>query len=280
MADPGARRRGSSARAPLPAPVAAVLADRFALGTVSACAPITRGLMNPNWRLETTAGVFAVKQLRDASPAAARHQHQLLPRLAEHGLPVSAARTTRSGDSVAEIDGNWYAMLGWLPGVHRTGLQLSLTVCRALGELLGHIHACLREVLPDASSSIPDEPPQVADAAAELDRYARAAAARHDDFDVSAAAEIAWRRRLLHQVGHLRPPVEAAVRPVGWTHGDLNHLNLLFTGDLVSGVLDWDRLDDQQNPSCDHLFRSSGMLLRWWTGHRDALDAALTTTPT
>ena len=33
---------------------------------------------------------------------------------------------------------------------------------------------------------------------------------------------------------------------------------------------------DRHNPSCDHLFRSSGQVLRWWTGHRDAFDAALT----
>jgi homoserine kinase type II len=321
------------------------LADRFALGTVLSCTPITQGLMNPNWRLRTTAGVFAVKRLRDASPAAVRHQHQLLPRLAEHGLPVPAARPTRGGDSLAEIDGDWYAVIGWLPGDHRTGRQLSLTACRALGELLGRIHTCLGELLPGAPSSLVDDPPQVAGTAAKLDRYALAAAAGRDAFDVFAVAEIAWRQRLLQEVGDLRPPAEPAVRPVGWTHGDLNHLNLLFTGDRVSGVLDWDRLDvrtyglevvrtamvlfatgdgdgadlrriavfvagyrtrmtidddalrdaahrrwwklvtdtwflslhyDRHDPSCDHLFRSSGQVLRWWTGHRNAIDAALT----
>jgi homoserine kinase type II len=261
---------------------------------------------------------------------------------------VPAPRTTRGGDSLTEVDGDWYAMIGWLPGLHRTGSLLSLTACRRLGELVGRLHTGLREVLPDAPSSLADDPPRVADTAAKLDRLARAAAARRDDFDIFAASEIAWRHRLLHQVGELRPQTEAAVRPVGWTHGDLNGLNLLFTGELVSGVLDWDRLDvrpyglevvrtatllfgtgdhrgadlrriaafaagyrahiaisddalrdaahrrwwalvcdtwflrlhyEERDPSCDHLFRSSGILLRWWTEHRDDLDAALTTTP-
>jgi homoserine kinase type II len=277
-----------------------------------------------------------------------RRQHQVLPLLAGHGLPVPAPRTTRGGDSLTEVGGDWYAMIGWLPGLHRTGSLLSLTACRRLGELVGHLHTGLREVLPDAPSSLADDPPRVADTAAKLDRLARAAAARRDGFDIFAASEIAWRHRLLHQVGELRPQTEAAVRPVGWTHGDLNGLNLLFTGELVSGVLDWDRLDvrpyglevvrtatllfgtgdhrgadlrriaafaagyrahiaisddalrdaahrrwwalvcdtwflrlhyEERDPSCDHLFRTSGILLRWWTEHRDDLDAALTTTP-
>ena len=323
---------------PLPAEVATVLADRFAVGAVSSCVPITEGLMNLNWRLTTVAGVFAVKLLRDASPAAVRRQHRMLPLLAERGLPVPTARTTRDGDSLTEIDGHWYAMIGWLPGAHRTGLRLSLSACRRLGDLVGHLHVGLREVLPDAPPSLADDPPRVADTEAALDRFAVAAAAGRDDFDAFATTEIAWRRRLLHRVGRLRPEAEAAVRPVGWTHGDLNDLNLLFTGESVCGVLDWDRLDvrpyglevvrtatllfdadlpriaafaagyragigidddalrdaahrrwwrlvtdtwflslhyDQGNRSCDHLFRRSGAFLRWWTVHRDDLDAAL-----
>jgi Ser/Thr protein kinase RdoA (MazF antagonist) len=331
--------------ASLPSTVVAALAERFAVGAVSSCVPITQGLMNPNWRLTTTAGVFAVKQLRDASPAAVRHHHRVLPLLAERGLPVPTARTTRDGDSLTEIDGDWYAMIDWLPGAHRTGLELSLPACRRLGELVGRIHVGLREVLPDAPPALADDPPQVAGADAKLDHFARAAASRRDDFDVFAAAEIAWRRRLLREVGHLRPRTETAVRPAGWTHGDLNGLNLLFTGESVSGILDWDRLgvrtyglevvrtatimfstgdlrgadlprisafvagyrarieisDDalrdaahrrwwtlvcdtwflrlhyeQRDPSCDHIFRGSGVLLRWWTRHRDDFDAALT----
>ena len=325
--------------------VVAALADQFDVGAVSSCVPITHGLMNTNWRWETAAGVFAVKQLRDASPVAVRRHHEVLPRLAEQGLPVPAPRATSGGDSLCKIDSHWYAMIGWLPGVHRTGSQLNLPDCRRLGELVGRIHTGLRKVLPDALPSLADNPRQVADTEAKLDRLARAATAGRDDFDRFAATEIAWRRRLLHEVAGQRPHTTAAVRPVGWTHGDINHLNLLFTGGQVTGVLDWDRLDvrtyglevvrtatllfgtgdhdgvdlpriaaftagyrahvtisddalrdaahrrwwtlvcdtwflrlhyDENNRSCDHLLRTSGRLLRWWTDHRAELDAALT----
>jgi Ser/Thr protein kinase RdoA (MazF antagonist) len=322
--------------------VRTALAHRFALGAVIACEPIAEGLMNPNWKLTTGSGVYAVKRLRDAGPDEVRRQHAVLPQLAARGVPVPPTRTTRDGDSLAEIDGGWYAVAGWLPGIHRGGPELSVAACRALGDLVGRIHAGLRELLP-APRSLADEPRTVAEVLAELDRLGEAAAAGSDDFDRFATAEIAYRKGLLREIGHRRPPFDPAVRPVGWTHGDLNDLNLLFRGETVSGVLDWDRLAvrpyglevvrtvtllfaigargvdlrrtaafaagyrdrfeivgealrdaahrrwwtlvtdtwflklhyDRGDRSCDHLLGRSSTLLRWWTDHRDALDAAL-----
>lgn len=44
--------------------------------------------MNANWRMMTTTGHYAIKQLRDRPPETAREVHQVLPQLAERGLPV------------------------------------------------------------------------------------------------------------------------------------------------------------------------------------------------
>jgi Ser/Thr protein kinase RdoA (MazF antagonist) len=108
----------------------AVLAQRFGLGEVSSCVPVTEGLMNPNWRLTATAGVFAVKELRDATPAAARHHHhRMLPLLAARGLPVPTVRIAADGDSLTAVDGRWYAVAGWLPGVHRPGSPRCCSAC-------------------------------------------------------------------------------------------------------------------------------------------------------
>jgi hypothetical protein len=37
---------------------AVAVAARFGLGSVTGCTPVTEGLMNPNWRLTTTAEVL------------------------------------------------------------------------------------------------------------------------------------------------------------------------------------------------------------------------------
>jgi Ser/Thr protein kinase RdoA (MazF antagonist) len=195
---------------------------------------ITEGLMNPNWRLSTTSGVYAIKQLRDADPSAGRRQQSVLPLLAAQGLPVPEV----VGD---QVGGHYYLVAPWMPGIHRTGSSLPPDACRALGDLVGRIHRGLAAILP-APPAVTDEPRTVQDARAELERFGRAASAGRNEFDRVAAADIGERLRLLDEVGHLRPTDEPDLRPVGWTHGDLNELNLLFEGDEVSGVLDWDRL--------------------------------------
>ena len=215
-------------------PPAEQVAGHFGLGSVIGCTPITEGLMNPNWRLSTTGGTYAVKQLRDATPSAGRRQQSVLPVLAARGLPVPSV-------TGAEVDGHYYLVAPWMPGAHRTGSDLTLDACHGLGDLVGQIHSELRELLP-APPSVADEPRTVDDARADLERLDGLAAAGRDDFDVFARAEIGRRLRLLDEIGHLRPPDDPDVRPAGWTHGDLTDLNLLFDGDTVSGVLDWDRL--------------------------------------
>nr|WP_317792768.1 phosphotransferase [Actinoplanes sichuanensis] len=293
--------------------------------------PITLGLMNQNWRVETASGVYAVKRLRDATPDAVRRQHGLFPTLAAHGLPVPTPA------KLAEVDGHWYAAGPWLPGEHP--YILSVPACRNLGILIGNLHHRLREALPAVAPALDVESAAVP--FAELTRLGTVAETGSSDFDAFAAAEIQHRVHLLTEFGRLRPP-SGPVRPVGWTHGDLNHYNLLFAGDRCTGILDWDRLAvrpyglellrtavilfggptgvdldrlaafvagyrtridisgaelrdaahrrwwdyatdtyflrrhyDRADPSGDHLFRTSSAVLRWWTGHRADLDAAL-----
>jgi Ser/Thr protein kinase RdoA (MazF antagonist) len=210
------------------------VADRFRLGDVLACAPVRHGLMNPNWRLTTTGGVWAVKRLRDVPPSSVRRQSAVLPLLAARGVPVSPPLG-------GEVDGDYYAVARWLPGAHREGRELPIDACRSLGDLLGRIHIGLNQVLPVPPSSSA-EPRTVEDARADLERLGRTAAGGRDEFDRFAAAETERRLRLLDEIAHRRPSGGTEQQPIGWTHGDLNHLNLLFDGDTVCGVLDWDRV--------------------------------------
>ncbi|BCJ40044.1 hypothetical protein GCM10010168_29020 [Actinoplanes ianthinogenes] len=92
-----------------------------------------------------------------------------------------------------------------------------------------------------------------------------------DDFDRLAGAEIGRRLALLERVGDQRPPA-SEVEPCGWTHGDLQPLNLLMDRGRVTGILDWDRLDVR--PYGLEVLRTATILFSG--GGRTALDLGRT----
>lgn len=228
----------------LPNPVAAQVAAGFRLGRVISCRRVIQGLMNSNWRLETEAGSYAIKQLRDRPPATVRDNHRVLPRLAERDLPVPLPCATHDGDTLLTIGDDCYTATAWLPGIHLAGHDLGLDACVALGELTGRLHDGLAQALPEPRAALDDVPADVDDTHARLEHFARAAARGPGDaFDAFALAEIRRRHALLEQIADQRPP-ETPVEPAGWTHGDLQPLNILLdAAGQVTAILDWDRLD-------------------------------------
>lgn len=220
------------------------VADAFHLGTVLSAAVVTEGLMNRNWRVTTTTGSWAVKQVLDIDAAAARRQHRATAVLARLGLPVPAPALA-GDDSVAVIDGAVYAVLPWTTGIHRRGLALTLSEAAALGALLADLHTTLTEVLPAAPTRLVVPVTDLATAHTKIDHYLQVIAEQptRDDFDRAAEQQLHQRRRLLDQVADLRPADGISVGPCGYTHGDFQHTNLLWDQGRVSAVLDWDRLD-------------------------------------
>ena len=132
----------------LAAPLAEWIAERFGLGRVLSCQQIPQGLINPNWRMTTTTGSYAIKLLRDRPPETVRDLHQVLPRLAEHGIPVPLPCTTVEGDTVLGVNGQWYSASDWPPGTHLHGHDLTMTVFAELDELIGRLHDALASVYP------------------------------------------------------------------------------------------------------------------------------------
>ncbi|MFF3160239.1 hypothetical protein ACFVRE_43920, partial [Streptomyces sp. NPDC057910] len=61
--------------------------------------------MNLNWRVETTRGNYAVKQITDVPVAKVRRNLGVLSGLATDGLPVPVLLATADGETVVAIGG-------------------------------------------------------------------------------------------------------------------------------------------------------------------------------
>lgn len=61
-------------------------------------------------------------------------------------------------------------------------------------------------------------------------------------FDKEAAIALKARRAMIAAHTDRLPDGEVPVGPYGWTHGDLQYRNLLWSGSELSAVLDWDRV--------------------------------------
>ncbi|WP_328940943.1 phosphotransferase [Streptomyces sp. NBC_00250] len=227
----------------------AELIKDFGLGEVTEWRHLAEGLMNVNWRLDTLAGAFALKRVTDVPLDRLRRNLAVLPTLAEAGVPVVAPLETPSGSVVVEVGGSGYCLFPWAPGAHVRGVGLPRAQVRRLGAELAKLHLALgaaagTEVLPAVPDTVTAEVVTLEEAAEKADRLASAARNRGagESFDMVALDALATRRVLLTKYAPLRPEGNVPAGPHGWTHGDFQYRNLLWSGGELAAVLDWDRL--------------------------------------
>ncbi|MDH6130924.1 Ser/Thr protein kinase RdoA (MazF antagonist) [Kitasatospora sp. MAA4] len=230
----------SAASVPLPD----VVLRRLGLSGVVAVHPVTVGLTNRCWQVETgRRGHLFVKQSLGAEPEQIRRQHQAVRALHERGLPVAAPLATPDGRTLVEAAGGLFALYPWVEGRHLPGWVMSPGQARALGGQLARVHHELAQVLP---SSTP-ETPAAADRNAALravDAFLPLAARKpdRDAFDRFVLACLPGRRALLEAARPPRPPSLPEPGAAGWIHGDLHTANVLWHGGRIAAVLDFDAL--------------------------------------
>ena len=227
----------------------AVLGELFGLSEVQACRFLPNGLMNGNWRLETADGAFALKRIMDVPLPLARRNLAVLAELADAGIPVGRPLATFSAETGAEVADRGYCLIPWMEGGHRPGTALTPDQAADLGVLLGQIHQALNgeriaRLLRAGRQQVSALVTTPAAAHAEADRFL-ALIANLDSptaFDAEAVQALGERKVLLDKYGSERPATEVAAGPVGWTHGDVQHRNVLWRDGKIAGVIDWDRI--------------------------------------
>jgi len=222
--------------------------QEFGLGEIQDAMFLAQGLMNRNWRLDTVTGMYALKLLCDVPAEIARRNALVLGALAAAGLPVCAPVRTRDGAAVLEVDSRHYLLSPWAQGTHVEGVDLPLNEVADLGALVAGLHQALSDQTP-VLLPVADIRPRVKVTSPDkaLDKADRLLSSISAVGEPSAFDDLARRlleeRKVLIDKHRASPPAEGeAPGPFGWTHGDLQHRNILRCEGKVTAVLDWDRV--------------------------------------
>lgn len=220
----------------------------FELGEVGDVAYLATGIMNRNWRLETTTGTHALKLLRDVPAPLARRNAAVLGGLATAGLPVCAPLRTGAGEALLSVGSRDYLVSPWAEGTHREGIELSLPEVQTFGAMVGEIHDALSAqdgvTLPAADLRPPAKVTGPEEAIAKADRLLRLVTNLKEptEFDDVARMLLEQRKVLIDKHRSSAPAAGQARGPFGWVHGDLQYRNILWADGSVNAVLDWDRI--------------------------------------
>ena len=227
-----------------------LLAQRYELSQLHGWSYLPHGLMNPNWQVTADAGVFALKRLVDVSAERAERNLAMPQALVSAGIPACVARPADDGSLVVQVSENHaYALFDWVIGEHIPGGELTVAQAAYLGDLLGRLHVAMEQAArdigwPEAAETVRSKVAASQEALAEVDWFNELIAAlpERDAFDLAVAQDLEQRRVMLGKHASRRPNDDLPLGPCGWTHGDFQYRNLIWSDGQVSAILDWDRV--------------------------------------
>jgi len=208
------------------------LADAFGLGSVRDVHAIAAGTINSNFELATECGVFFVRVNEGKAEVDVAWEARLVAALAERGVVTPPPLVALDGRPYAPLPGaitKWVSVFPWRDGRHLTASEVTPAIAGTFGEALAQLHVA-GLALPEGwrRGSIYDH----AHLVARFDRFLRS-----DD------------RALIPAITILREELAAATdaAPIrrratqGIIHGDLFRDNVLWVGDTISAILDFEQ---------------------------------------
>jgi homoserine kinase type II len=203
---------------------ATALAREFELD-LRAVEPLSAGSVNSNFRLTDVAGkIYFARLYEEQDHAGAVREHALVAALDRAGVPVVRALETRAGGSLADFQGQAFAVFPWLNGEILCQRRVTPEACRELGAALARVHlsSSLAPALPEGRFRIPDL----------RERLKRVEAAGRSSL-LPAVRDI--HARLNHYQG-----IRAEGLEQGICHGDLFRDNVLWQGSRLLALLDFE----------------------------------------
>jgi homoserine kinase type II len=185
--------------------------------------PLRAGSVNSNFRVRDAGGAtFFLRLYEEQDAEGAAREVALLRRLHAGGVPSALPCPRRDGSWLAEHAGKPVALFAWVEGTIVCQKQVSPLHCARIGTALAQVHL-------NGGGALSEGRFRVQDLERRLDSVAASARAEL----VAAADEI---RSLLRAYAARRDPS----LPSGLIHGDLFRDNVLWQGDAIAALLDFE----------------------------------------
>ena len=200
------------------------LAEDYGLGKVQATQGIPSGSVNTHYRIDTLKGRFFLKIDEVKSEIEVKREIDLLLYLRKHGFPCPQLIVDRKGRQYRELGGKCLSLYKFIDGHSREAQDLTLGQIENAGRVLADLHVIGKGYKKGIDNRFSFE--RVGDVYQEVrDRLP------------SYFKRII--RTLDEEVAYLEHYLEWKL-PKGIIHGDLFLDNIMFRGEKVVGVLDFE----------------------------------------
>ncbi|MHB0990369.1 MAG: homoserine kinase [Burkholderiales bacterium] len=197
---------------------AGALLERYSIGSLLELKGIASGIENTNYFLTSTQGKYVLTLFEKLSPAELPYFLKLMDHLAKRGVPCPQPIANRQDSFLDEVNGKPASIVSRLSGSSLT--EPNAVQCSAVGSVLAKIH------LAGQSFSIPRENER----GAHWWKTVSHELLSHLNEEAATLLQAEIRYQALHRWQDL---------PHGVIHADLFRDNVLFEGDIVSGIIDF-----------------------------------------
>jgi homoserine kinase type II len=195
------------------------------------------GTLNWNFDVQTASGRFFLRCYRsNLESDRIAGEHRLLEWVETRGIPVAVPIRTVSGEELLLQGDERWALFPWMDGVNLERGRLSTAQATALGEMHGRVQAVLA-AHPESDAACLSMRWDKAQSIDLLNRLVAAGRERGVEAWITDGIE---RQRQLLKDTDIAPPERFSSLPCQLIHGDFHDQQVLFDGDHIRAVVDWE----------------------------------------
>jgi homoserine kinase type II len=196
------------------------------------------GTMSDIFIVESVDDRFVLRGHRERNRIAVEFEHTAMATARASGIPTPNTVKTPADETSVFVSDRWWSLLTWIPGSQPPRGTHSAEQALAMGVELARVHEALQQVkppdlLPTTDLTHEETLNRISDILRSIDAHPAPGA----DEDV-ARQWLNGQRDWLLSTDSQNPSPSPHMQVV---HGDFHDANVLFEGDAVVGILDWER---------------------------------------